>query len=134
MIDPALALHAAIVTTLKADATLEPLVSDRIYDRVPAGATVPYVHLRSMQVLDDGNTCGDAAEVIVDVDVWSEAVGQVQAKTIGKVVVDALDTALAVSGFQTIVGHAQSATYSTESDGLTTRGALLFRFLIDEQE
>jgi hypothetical protein len=132
MIDPSLPLHAAIVSALKADATLDSLVADRIYDRVPAGATVPYIHLRSMQVIDDGNTCGDAAEVIVDLDVWSEAVGQVQAKTIGKTVVDVLDGPIVISGYRSIASHAQSTTYSTESDGLTTRGAMSFRFLVDE--
>lgn len=136
MIDPALPLQASIKAALNASAALDDSVVGgvQVYDRVPAGTVPPYVHIRAMQVIDDGNSCSDGAEVIVDIDVWSEAVGQVEAKKIGKAVVDALDTELQVNGYRTVVGLAQSANYTTESDGLTTRGALQFRYLIDAQE
>lgn len=136
MIDPSLPLHAALRAALIADATLQATVSGGVpvYDRVPAGAATPYIHVRSMTPVDDGNSCADAADVTVDIDVWSEAVGQVEAKTIGKAVVDVLDAPLDLDGFRCVVGHAVSAVYSTESDGLTTRGALSFRYLVDAEE
>jgi hypothetical protein len=134
MSDPSLALQAAVVAALKADATLTGLVGQRIYDRVPAGASFPYVALGSDEVLDDGYDidCGDGYEIFSALHVWSRAVGQVEMKRIAGACRDALhDAALTVTGFSLIDFKHRQTRYLDDPDGATRHAVVGFRALID---
>lgn len=68
----ALALQAAMVAALKADAGVAALVGARVYDRVPEAADYPLLELGEVQSLADGHDCSaDAAEIYVTWHAWS---------------------------------------------------------------
>jgi hypothetical protein len=131
MSDPSLEVQAAIVTALKATGALPTVVGQRVYDAAPANATFPYITLGDCQVLPDKADCIDGAEVFLQVDAWSRAVGYPEVKAIAKAVVVKLDEQpLAVSGHNVIVFEHQSTQYLRDPDGLTRHAAITFRSLI----
>jgi hypothetical protein len=127
------ALQKAIVGRLKGDALLTALVSGRVYDRVPAGAPLPYVHIRSIQVVDDGAECIDGAEVFIDLDVWSNAVGKVEASRAASAVRKALhDAPLALDEPYALTEIAHRDTNVGDGgDELLSRARLTFRALVE---
>jgi isoleucyl-tRNA synthetase len=129
----ALALQKAMVATLRANALLTAVVSARIYDRVPANAPRPYVHLRQFQELDDSNDCSDAWEVNVDLDVWSETPGKPEASRAAMAIRDALhDQDLTLDEPYALVELRHRDTQIGDGgDGLLTRARLSFRALIE---
>src|SRR4051812_40258662 len=91
MSDPSLEMQAAVVAALKQSGALPAVVGARIYDSVPPNATFPYVSLGDCQVLPDKADCIDGAELSLQIDVWSRAVGYPEAKTIAKAILAKLD-------------------------------------------
>jgi hypothetical protein len=129
------ALQKAIVGRLKGDAPLTALVSGRIYDRVPASAPLPYVHIRSIQVVDDGAECIDGAEVFIDLDVWSNAVGKVEASRAASAVRKALheaDLPLDEPYALTEIAH-RDTDVGDGGDELLTRARMTFRALAESK-
>jgi hypothetical protein len=129
------ALQKAIVGRLKGDATLTALVSGRIYDRVPPDAPRPYVTIRAIQVVDDGAECIDGAEVFIDLDVWSNAVGKVEASQAAGAVRKALhEAALPLDEPYALIEIAHRDT--NVGDGgyeLLTRARMTFRALVESK-
>lgn len=140
MSDPALALQAAVRNTLVGSAAVTALVGTRVYDRVPPAAVFPYVVIADDQILDDGNTCGDASEAFVDIHIWARDVathpikGAAFAKEIGEAVRSALATEIVVSGQTTSVGNFEVARNITDPDGITAHRILTFRYLLQPVE
>lgn len=131
MSDPSLELQAAIVAALKNSPAVTALVGNRIYDAVPSNATFAYISLGDCQVLPDKADCLDGAEVFLQVDVWSRAVGYPESKTIAKAVVDKLDDQpLTVAGHDVVIFEHQSTQYLRDPDGLTRHAAVSMRALI----
>ena len=129
------ALQKAIVGRLKEDAPLTALVSGRIYDRVPAGAVMPYVHLRNFQSVDDGAECVDGLEVFIDIDVWSNAVGKVEASRAAGAIRTALNYApLALDEPYALaeIDH-RDTNVGDGGDGLLSRARLSFRALVESK-
>lgn len=107
----------------------------RIYDRVPAKATFPYVTISDEQVVDYGDGCAeDMVEVFVDIHTWSRAVGKVETKALGAAVRAALKPAPLIEGFAVILHEFQSARAFLDPDGLTTHGVLTFRYVLQPTE
>jgi hypothetical protein len=132
MSDPALELQGAIVAALKVAAALQATVGSRVYDAVPAAAAFPYVSLGPCQVLPDKAACVDGAEVILQIDAWSRAVGFPEVKAIAKAVVGALDDQpLTVPDHDVIVFEHQETRYLRDPDGQTQHAALIFRALVN---
>lgn len=129
------ALQKAIVGRLKGDAPLTALISGRVYDRVPAGAALPYVHIRSIQVVDDGAECIDGAEVFIDLDVWSNAVGKVEASRAAGAVRKALhEAALPLDEPYALTEIAHRDTdVGDGGDELLTRARMTFRALAESK-
>ncbi len=100
MSDPALSLQIAILGILKADAAVDALVADRIFDRVPPDAVVPYISFGPRQAISDDALCLDGYEVFVQIDAWSRIVGQTEAQSIAGAVREALrDIEVVLIGF-----------------------------------
>jgi hypothetical protein len=127
------ALQKAIVGKLKGDAPLTALVAGRIYDRVPAGAAMPYVHIRNIQAVDDGSDGVDGQEVFIDLDVWSNAVGKVEASRVASGVRSVLNfQALPLDEPYALLEIGQRDTNIGDGgDGLLTRARLSFRALVE---
>ncbi len=129
MSDPALELQAAIVGALKGN--IGAAVGSKVYDQVPTAPIFPYVTIGDCQVLPDKADCIDGAEVSLQIDVWSRAVGYPESKTIAAAVLSKLDDKpLSVSGHDVIVFQHQSTNYLRDQDGLTRHAAISFRSLI----
>lgn len=130
MSDPSLDIQGAVVAVLKSVGALPSVVGGRVYDAVPPGATFPYISLGDGQVLPDKADCIDGAEVILQIDVWSRAVGYPEAKAIAKAVVAKLDDQpLSVPGQDVIVFEHESTRYLRDPDGLTRHAVITFRSL-----
>lgn len=128
---PGKQVQGAIVAALRSSAAVATICGSRIFDRVPADPTFPYIAIGEEQLIDDGNSCFDAYEVFVTLQCWSRAVGKTQAKDLAATVIDALNQPLAVTGFTCVEGHFRDASTLTERDGLTERTILTFRYLLD---
>lgn len=127
------ALQKAIVARLKGDADLTALVAGRVYDRVPAGAAMPYVHLRNFQAVDDGAECVDGLEVFIDIDVWSNAVGKVEASRAAGAIRAALNYApLTLDEPYALaeIDH-RDTNVGDGGDGILSRARLSFRALVE---
>lgn len=131
MRDPSLPLQDALIKALRAEGVL-PNVGKRVYDQVQSKPTYPYVSLGDGQVLPDKAECVDGVEVSLQIDVWSRAVGYVEAKQIGGAIIEALDDQpLTVAGFNVTVFELSDAQYMRDPDGQTRHGAITFRALLE---
>lgn len=127
------AMQKAIVGRLKDDAAVSAIISGRVYDRVPAGATLPYVHIRGIQAIDDGADCINGIEVFVDLDVWSNAVGKVEASRAAAAVRAALNFAPLVLDEPYAlaeIGH-RDTNVGDGGDGILSRARMTFRALVE---
>jgi hypothetical protein len=129
-----LAVQGAIVTALKASSALSAIVGAKVFDRVPAGTSPPYVHVREFQAVEDGSDCADAWEVYADIDVWSDQVGKPQAAHAAAAVRKALHNAdLTLADPFGLVGiRHQDTQIGDGGDGLMTRARMTFRALVEE--
>ena len=74
MSEPSLELQGAILTALKADAGVDALIADRIYDKVPPAPTFPYVTISDDQVVSAHADCLDnSTQVFSTLHAWSRA-------------------------------------------------------------
>jgi hypothetical protein len=127
------ALQKAIVGKLRSDAALSAILAGRVYDRVPAGATLPYVHIRNIQAVDDSADCIDGAEVYIDLDVWSNAVGKIEASRAASAVRAALNLVpLSLDEPYALaeIGH-RDTNIGDGGDALTSRARMTFRALVE---
>lgn len=128
MIDPSLPLQAAIVAALKADAALKVLIDGRVFDDVPAGVTFPYISLGPDDPLDDPDTCVGGARTDCQINIWSRAVGRVEAKRILQAAIVVLDTALDVEGHAVTIHQVVRSTVLRDPDDKTKHGVLTMRY------
>lgn len=130
------AIQKAIVAVLRADARVAALVSGRVLDRVQLNTELPYVHIRSLQAIDDGSDCVDGWEIFVDIDAWDGGVGKVGAARL----VDAVRRALHEADLTLDVPYRcieilhRDSSIDTEPDGLTTRGRMTFHALVERTD
>lgn len=131
MIDPSLPVQGALVTTIKAAGTP---VAQRVYDRVPTTNGIvpdnlyPFASLGAVQVLNEGNGCGDQATVYLYLDVWSRAVGYPEVRQCVAAICAVLTTSLTITGFRVVVQDIEDINYRREPDGLTSRAIIGLRF------
>ncbi|AFA44854.1 DUF3168 domain-containing protein [Rhodobacter capsulatus] len=91
---PALALQAALVARLRADAGVGALVGARVYDEPPDGATLPLVRIGNIDVAPERmDGCTDEA-VTFSIEAHSRPIsGRVEASRIAHAIRSALDEA-----------------------------------------
>lgn len=129
-----LELQKAIVARLKANSGVTAIVSQRIFDRVPEDAAFPFVQIGYFQEVDDHNECHDAFEVFMEIQCWSRAVGQVEAKQLAEAVRKALHRYSPTLGDDfAIVDRVEfeGSRSIGDGDGLTTRIIVTFKALIE---
>lgn len=90
---PSLEMQGFIVNTLKSDAGVQALVGQRVYDRIPDNPVFPYISMGPMQEINEYPDCIDGAELAVQIDAWSRAVGSPEVKRIANAVHVALNDA-----------------------------------------
>lgn len=131
MADPTLALQAALVAALKADAGVSALVGARVYDRAPEAVAFPYLSLGPERTEPFDAQGTEGREIVWQVDVWSEAAGRVEARQIMAAVAARLhEGALTVTGFAFVMGILLSQRTLAEPDGARTHGVMTFRFIL----
>jgi hypothetical protein len=128
--EAALALQGAIVTAAKASAAVKAVLGSavRLYDRVPAEPTWPYASFGPIQALDGGTQCEAGAEVFIQIDVWSRAVGRVEAMRAAAPLATLLDDEITVPGHEVIVHEMRYVLIQTGRDGLTTQAIIRLRY------
>jgi len=120
-------LQKLLFDTLKATPAIIALVGG-VYDRVPAspyGTKNAYISFGPVDMVDDGADCIDSDLHTFQVDVWSKAVGQVEAKNI----VDLIKTALHEQEFELAVNALAEIRVDfrrvfPDSDPLITHGVV----------
>lgn len=128
MLDPSFPLQQTLVAALKNHVGG---AGDRVYDSVPPNAKYPYVSLGDCQVLPDKSDCIDGVEVYPQIDVWSQAKGYEESKTIAAAVLLALDDQpIVVQGFNVVVFQVDAVHYLRDPDGLTRHAAITFRGIL----
>lgn len=139
----AVALQKAIYSALRADAAVSAQIAGRVYDSVPAeekrvaatGAAFPYISFGSYDFVPDDADCISAGEHTLQIDVWSRAVGRVQAKQITDAVLRVLDGNDADMGDYGLVEmRVDVARVIGDPDGLTTHGIVTVTAMIEEPE
>lgn len=129
MDDPSLALQVRVVALLRGDASLAGLVGNRIYDRVPADAVMPYVAMTGWQTISEDAECFEAWEVYFDVQCFSTEVGRPEVARIAGAVKSVLHKAAIATGGDAAISH--NNTLYFVDDGLTQRAVVNFRALVD---
>ncbi|WCK73133.1 DUF3168 domain-containing protein [Agrobacterium tumefaciens] len=115
------AIHAALV----ADADVDGVVAGRVFDRVPADAQFPYVHLGEAQEITEDMTCVSAQTIHLTLHAWSREVGFVEVKNLASAVKDALHRASLSLGTWRLVSlnHRQNRVFR-DQDGLTSHAVI----------
>jgi hypothetical protein len=137
--DASFELQVAIVARLKNDARLTTLIAGRVYDHVPRDnsgaitATFPYVTLGPDQELPLLADCLRATDFMLQIDVWSRAVGLPEVKRIARAVEDALhETELPLTDNAFVSLDYEGRDILRDPDGLTSHAALRFRAAVDK--
>ena len=130
MASPELELQGAIVSRLKADATLAQLVNG-VYDQPPdtcwAAPKEGYVTIGEAQMLRDDAACLEGGQVYLTLHGWSRKVGYPAVKAIAAAVVEALHMKTLVMPTHRFISimHRQTRTFR-DADGETSRAVIEF--------
>lgn len=96
MTSPNLAIQAALVSAIKALATV---AGDRVYSVIPATAHYPYVQVWPGYETPIDEECFDRTESTMQVDVWSDTASYLKSKEIAGAIRSALhEQSLALDG------------------------------------
>lgn len=122
-----LALQGAIVSRLKADATLAAIVGARVYDQPPASPTFPYVTLGEDQTLPDRGDGYDGSNVTLTIHAWSRGTGFPEVKRmIDAVRASLTDAPLALTGYRLVDIALADSRAVRDPDGITNHGIMNF--------
>lgn len=130
-------LQKLLYDTLRATTAIMALVGG-VYDCVPTGPykdKTAYISFGPSDVVDDSADCSVSGTHSFQVDVWSKAVGQVEAKNIVDLIYRTLHEAelvLSVNALAEI--RVDFRRVFTDSDGLTTHGVVSVTASIEEPE
>lgn len=133
MTGTAWALQQAIFAELCASDAVETALGapPRLYDSVPRDAEFPFAVLGEADITDASTATERACEHRIQITLWSRHRGHREIKEAAGVIRNALDGAdLPIPGL--VYLRFVSTNFEREHDGLTLRGSLLFRALIEE--
>lgn len=129
MSHPALELQAALVTALKADATLVALLApDGIRDGPARGASFPYVTLGDLTCRDVGAQDWPGRELRLALNIWSRAGGRAETLRIMErisVISDGIPPNFGT--FRLVTWARLEERVARGRDGRSWRGTLIFR-------
>ncbi|MBB5664744.1 hypothetical protein GGE68_002941 [Rhizobium leguminosarum] len=130
-------LQKLLYDTLRASTAIMALAGG-VYDRVPADPykdKTAYISFGPTDVVDDGADCSVSGTHSFQLDVWSKAVGQVEAKNIVDLIYRALHEAeLTLTANALAEIRVDFRRVFTDSDGLTTHGVASVTASIEEPE
>jgi len=131
-------LQRLYYTTLTGTAAIMALASG-VYDNVPAspfGAKTAYISFGPSDSTEDDPECGDVAsgvEITTQIDIWSRAVGAIEAKTLTDLVRKALhEKSLSLSENALVDTYVALTRVFRDPDGLTTHGVVQVTAMIEE--
>jgi hypothetical protein len=134
---PSIELQKLLYDTLRANAAIMAVVGG-VYDRVPTspyGAKNAYISFGPSDIVDDSADCVTSGVHSFQLDVWSKAVGQVEAKTIVDLIYRTLhEQELAMTDNALAEIRVDFRRVFTDSDGLTTHGVASVTASIEEPE
>ena len=128
MASPDLELQRAVIERLRSYDPLTAIVGQKVYDRVKAGASEPYVNMGESQALRRDATCVDAQDVYLTLHAWSiHGGGYMEVKQIAEAVVSALHQhPLTLQTNRLIsISHRQTRTFR-DADGVTSHAVIEF--------
>lgn len=131
---PAWSLQQSAFAALAADAGVIAHLGSppRLFDEVPRDAAMPYAVIGEATESEWNTATDKGAALNFIVTVWSRGAGFKEAKQAAGAVRAALDgAALVLTGATLIDLRFETARYLRESDGITRRGELSFRALIE---
>lgn len=134
MNDPQLPLQLAILAAARVAPAVTAIIGAgpdaRFYDRAPSKPTYPMTTFGPMQTVPDYDGCGNVAEVFVQIDCWSMAVGYGEVKALAHALMQALDAGLTVAGFTVQLFEVRSMRTQREGDNLTSRAIINLRYVL----
>ena len=131
-VDALLPLQKAIYAALVADTPLM-AVAQGVYDFVPQESTYPYVTIGDDDYKWWGAMGLDGGEYVVQVDVWSQAEGRSECKTLLGLVAAVLHNgSLTVASNTHISTRLQFQDTIKEADGLTHHGVQQYKVFLHE--
>lgn len=132
---PQAELQKLLFTTLTGTAGIMALAGG-VYDRVPADpykTKTAYVSFGPSDVVDDSADCIISGEHTFQLDVWSKAVGQVEAKRLVDLIYGALhEQSLELTENALAEIRVDFRRVFVDPDGLTTHGVVTVTALIEE--
>jgi len=122
------ALQSAVFAALSGDATLQSLVSTRIFDAVPRDAAFPYAVLGDGKETNWDTATEEGSEHQFTVTVWSRNGGHKEAKSVADAIRFVLNGAtLSLSGHALVDLRFLDCEYARDTDGETYSATLRFR-------
>jgi hypothetical protein len=135
------ALQKLLYDALRTDAGVSAMVDGRVYDHIPADeqgsvtAAYPHIGFGAYDFVPDDSDCIFSGEHTIQIDIWSRAVGKVEAKTITDAVRRLLrDYEADMGDFGLVEMRVDLAQVIGDPDGLTSHGILQVTALIEEPE
>ncbi|MGN6307316.1 MAG: DUF3168 domain-containing protein [Mesorhizobium sp.] len=135
------ALQKLLYEALRADTGVSAMVGGRVYDRIPADAAgqvtaiYPHIGFGAYDFVPDDSDCIFAGEHTIQLDIWSRAVGKVEAKTITDAVRRLLrDYEADMGDYGLVEMRVDLAQVIGDPDGLTSHGIVQVTALIEEPE
>ena len=123
-----LALQKAIHAALVADAGIDAIIGDRIFDAVPRAATFPYLTLGDARAADWSTGTEAGAEHRVALHVWSRERGKTECWAVLAALQAVLHEAtLALDGHALINLRVETADVGMDRDGITWHGVARLR-------
>jgi len=129
MSDISLAVTDAIIAALKADAGVRAFLGDpaRVYDDVPSDVLFPFVKVEIGSIQADLADDYEGYEILPKIDVWSRAVGSVEAKQIAAAIFGALRPGVALDSNRMLSLTRYIDNFETDGDGITKHAILMLR-------
>lgn len=128
--NPALAVQKALIARLRGLGTE---AGARAYDTPPLGSDFPYITIGPVQAVPEYIGCGNAADVFVQVDVWSEGPGLPQVMRIAGAIHEALhDKEIALEDHSCDMIEVRGIDYSREAENNISRARIDVRFATEE--
>lgn len=135
------ALQKLLYDAMRADAGISTMVAGRVYDHIPTDAAgkvtaaFPHIGFGAHDFVTDDADCIYAGEHTIQLNIWSRAVGRIEAKTITDAVRRLLHGYEADMGdFGLVEMRVDLAQVIGDPDGLTSHGIVQVATLIEEPE
>jgi hypothetical protein len=131
-VDIMLDVQKEVYDLLIADAGVDALVNNRIYDNIPEQETFPYIVIGRNDTFDDhGSHTTNGFSGDLQIDVWDNGRGAKTTKQVMAAIYTVLHkTELTITGHSTINLRRASTSTLIEDDGVTYHGISRYTFII----